>query len=546
MRETIEKLQAVSTLDELTALFCDPYSDVEQYFTFQATTGLNDPETYLLMIGPMGLLLGDSAEYTERTEMGDRFEAGFRFAAEKMLPKFGYSEEEASEMMDRAFALESELAGGVISSAEQMSPDIYQRINNEMSLEEAYALCENFPLGEIIEGWGYGAAESCVVTQPAYLELLDAIYTEDHLEELKNYLIVCTSIDRMELLDRDSYEISVAFYNMVAGSTGSQPDEEVAYNLVRSTLTTPMDRAFLSKYDSSQMKADITKICEESIAYYRVMLDAEDWLSEETRAKAMEKLDAMTINAVYPEKWRDYSGLSLEGLNYYDCMKAISTMNLTYNVSLLNTKVDHELWGFDILEANAYYNPQDNSINIIRGILGGAFYREGMSTEELYAGIGSVIGHEISHAFDTNGAQFDASGALNNWWTQEDYEAFLGRAQKLVDYFDAMTAFSGYQVQGANIQTEAIADMTGLKCMLGLIEQKEDVDYRLFFEAYAKIWACLDTREMEYYWLMQNPHPLNYLRANATVQQFDQFLDAFGITEDDGMYLDPADRVLVW
>ena len=169
-----------------------------------------------------------------------------------------------------------------------------------------------------------------------------------------------------------------------------------------------------------------------------------------------------------------------------------------------------------------------------------------MSTEEHYAGIGTVIGHEISHAFDTNGAQFDASGSLNNWWTEADYNAFLTRAQKLIDYYDAMTAFGGYHVQGGNIQTEAIADLAGVKCMLGLLDQREDVDYRAFFEAYAKLWARLNTREMEYFCLMQDTHPLHYLRVNVSVQQFDQFLEAFDITEGDGMYLAPADRILVW
>ena len=130
-----------------------------------------------------------------------------------------------------------------------------------------------------------------------------------------------------------------------------------------------MDRAFLAKYDAAKMKEDVTRICEESIAYYRGMLDTEDWLSEETRAKAVEKLDAMIINAVYPEKWRDYSGLSLDGLGYFDCMKTITDFERAYNVSLLNTRIDHDLWDFDILETNAYYNPQENSINIIRCII---------------------------------------------------------------------------------------------------------------------------------------------------------------------------------
>lgn len=546
VQKIIDRIRAVSDLEGLTALFCDMDAHAGQFISFVSSTGFNDPETYLLSIDPMGLLLGDSAEYAERTEMGERYEAAYREAAAKMLPKFGYTEEEASEMLDRAFALETELAGGIMSSAESMSPDYIQKINNEMNPEEACALCKSFPLSDILEAWGYGAAERCVVSEPAYLEKLDAVYTPERLEDLKNYLIVCDILDNMSVLDRDSYEISIAFNNAANGSTGATPDEEVATQLVRSALMTPMDRAFLARYDAAKMKEDITRICRETVDYYRRMLAEEDWLSAETREKAVEKLDAITINAVYPEKWRDYSGLSLEGLGFYDAMTAIGDFNTAYNLSLLNTKIDHELWQFDTLQTNASYNPQDNSINIFRGILGGTFYREDMSTEELYAGIGSVIGHEISHAFDTNGAQFDATGALNNWWTEEDYSAFLGRAQKLIDYYDTIIAFGGYQVQGQNVQTEAIADMAGLKCMLGLLEQKGDVDYRVFFEAYAKLWARLNTRETEYYCLMQDPHPLHYLRTNVTVQQFDRFLEAFDIQEGDGMYLDPAERVLVW
>ena len=276
------------------------------------------------------------------------------------------------------------------------------------------------------------------------------------------------------------------------------------------------------------------------------MLQSEDWLSEATRAKAIEKLDAITINAVYPDKWLDYSGLSLDGLGYCDCLQEIGKFNQAYNISLLGTKVDRTLWSFDILEPNAFYGFADNSISIIRGILGGAFYREDMSNEELYAAIGVVIGHEITHAFDPNGAQFDAQGNMNDWWTEEDHAAFTARAEKLAAYYDAMTAFGGYRVQGKNIQGEAIADMAGVKCMLGLLEQKGDVDYDAFFTAYAKVWREVLTKEFDYFALMQDPHPLSYLRPNATLQQFEQFYKTYDIREGDGMYLAPENRVMVW
>lgn len=546
VQKTIDEIKAVSSLDDLTALFCNTDSDVEQFFGAGPSTGLNDSETYILFVGPMGLLLGDSSEYAQRTEMGERYEAAYRVAARKMLPKFGYTEAEAAEMMDRAFALETELSKGIMTSAEIMSPDYYQRINNEMDRAGAEKLVGTFPWLKIADARGYSAARRYLVTQPEYFKTLNAVYTQERLDDLKNYLIVCAALDNMSKLDRDSYEIAVEMSNAMNGSSGSQPDEEIAFDVVRSALTVPMDRAFLAKYDASKMKADVTRICEEAIDYYRTMLQSEDWLSAETRAKAIEKLDAITINAVYPDKWRDYSALKLDGLGYYDSVAAIGKFNMAYNVSRLGTKVDHSLWNFDILETNAYYNPSDNSINIIRGILGGAFYRDGMSEEELYAGIGSVIGHEISHAFDTSGAQFDASGNLNNWWTEADYAAFTARAEKLVAYYNNMTAFSGYHVQGKNIQTEAIADMAGVKCMLGLLEQKGNVDYKAFFTAYAKMWARLNTKEMEYYSLMQDAHPLHFLRVNATLQQFEQFHKAYDIHEGDGMYLAPENRVLVW
>ena len=247
VQKIIDKISAVSDLDGLTVLFCDKDAHAGQYIAFASSTGFNDPETYLLSINPMGLLLGDSAEYAERTEMGERYEAAYREAAAKMLPKFGYTEEKATEMLDRALALETELAGGIMSSAESMSPDYIQKINNEMNPEEVYALCKSFPLSDIVEAWGYGAAERCVVTEPAYLEKLDTVYTPERLEDLKNYLIVCAALDNMSALDRDSYEISIAFGNAANGSTGATPDEEVAFQLVRGALMTQMDRAFFAR-----------------------------------------------------------------------------------------------------------------------------------------------------------------------------------------------------------------------------------------------------------------------------------------------------------
>ena len=359
----------------------------------------------------------------------------------------------------------------------------------------------------------------------------------------------------MGLLDRESFELLTEISNRVYGIDGSRPDEEIACEQVRSGLPTQMSRAFFEKHDPSKMKADITRICEEAISFYRSMLSEEDWLTEETRAKAIEKLDAMTVIAVEPEKWPDYSGLSLDGLGWFDCLKAIGRYKMALSASLADQPVDRDLWYWtsdndwanDILTTNAGYDPSSNTMVIFRGILEDPFYREDMSDEELYGAIGMIIGHEISHAFDPAGAQYDARGRLAGWWTEADEAAFSERAEKLIDYYDGITVFGGAHVSGRSVQGEAIADMGGVKCMLRLLEQKKEaVDYPAFFEAFARCWCELLSQEAASYYLHYDPHPPKHIRINTVVQQFSQFHEAYGITENDGMFLAPEDRVQVW
>ena len=555
IQETLDRIGAVSSLGALTELLTDKGYSGSRFFKFDVTAGMYDPDTWILYADAMDLLLSDSAEYRERTAQCDLYEAAYLAVMPKMLERFGYSPEEASGMTVRAFALEAELADSILTRAEKLAPDYSQRINNEMSRAEAEKLCSAFPWLAIMDQRGFAGAQRFLVLQPAYLKKLDALYREDRLEDLKNYLIVKTVKDTMGLLDRESFELLTEISNRVYGIDGSRPDEEIACEQVRSGLPTQMSRAFFEKHDPSKMKADITRICEEAISFYRSMLSEEDWLTEETRAKAIEKLDAMTVIAVEPEKWPDYSGLSLDGLGWFDCLKAIGRYKMALSASLADQPVDRDLWYWtsdndwanDILTTNAGYDPSSNTMVIFRGILEDPFYREDMSDEELYGAIGMIIGHEISHAFDPAGAQYDARGRLAGWWTEADEAAFSERAEKLIDYYDGITVFGGAHVSGRSVQGEAIADMGGVKCMLRLLEQKKEaVDYPAFFEAFARCWCELLSQEAASYYLHYDPHPPKHIRINTVVQQFSQFHEAYGITENDGMFLAPEDRVQVW
>lgn len=546
--DTVKDIQEISSLDELSELICDPDRDpyLPTFINMGNVPSYDDPESYITAIVGEGFNLKDAAEYKKRTEYGDRYYESSLNLSKAMLTRLGYSEEEAREMFDTVIDLEGKLAEVALTSADYMATDLVDKINNVYEPDELKDFSKSFPFNEVIKSSGYEDADLFMVREPALMERLNEIYTEDNLEALKDYVLIGYVIRVADALDSEAYDASVEYNNTISGSTGREKDEIVAFDSVRAALSTPMGKAYLERYDSTEKKERITKICEDIIDAYRKMLEKEDWLSEETREKAIEKLDAIRINAVYPEKWKDYSSLDLKGLSLFDCNKEITRFIRKLDFSKTNGKVDHEIWDLDILETNAYYDSQDNSINIILGILDEPIYYDGMPDEELYGGIGAAIGHEISHAFDTNGAQYDKDGNYTNWWKDEDYEAFKERADKLIKYYDTITVWEGQNVIGTNIQTEAIADMAGIKALLQIAEDKDDFDYDKFFSSFARTWRRITTREYDYLCLTQDVHPLGYLRTNVTLQQFDEFYDTYEIKEGDNMYLAPEDRVAVW
>ena len=180
------------------------------------------------------------------------------------------------------------------------------------------------------------------------------------------------------------------------------------------------------------------------------------------------------------------------------------------------------------------------------GILGGSLYNPDMSREELFANVGDTLAHEISHAFDTTGSQFDEKGNLRNWWTEQDQAAFTKRADKLAAYYDNIEPFQDVFCVGSQIEGEAIADLVAIKILLRIAAKDPNFDYDKFFRAYSETWRTITTARSEYYALSQDSHPLPYLRVNAVVQQFEEFYKTYGVKEGDGMYLAPEDRLEVW
>ena len=547
-------MDAIENIDDLQGLYSYMCSvdNLMMFFPFTANVDIDDDDqtAYILYIDPQGLTLAPETEYQERTESGEIFYTEAEQLSVYMLERLGYEKEVASGMFENAMAYEALLAEAILSSKavkENSETDHY-------TLQDIKNMSKGFPIGDMLASLGYTGDLTICMDRPVYFEKLGKIFTEENVPLIRDWFAVKTAAEMSGLLDKETHRGAAQLNARLSGVETEAKEEDLAMLTVVSNLPIPTDNLYISTYCSKEQKEEILQIVDEFKAYYREMLENDvDWLSDQTKEKAIEKLDCMRVNAVYPDTLEDWSDLNFEGLeeggSLLEAKAAIERFKVKKEAEKLNMTADPYAWNQMMLPAstvNAAYTPYNNTINIQAGILNGEIYNENMSYEQKLGGIGMVIGHEISHAFDTNGAEYDKDGAKKNWWTDEDRAAFDKRVAKLIAWYDGFIPAEGMSYSGDRVKTEAIADMTSMKCLLYIARQTEGFDYDAFFRQYAKLWRDQSTPESMKETILMDPHPVHYLRINATLAQFDDFDDFYGIKEGDGMYLSPEDRVAVW
>lgn len=547
----VEEIKAIRTVDDLIAYETDGDDMFSSTLAlFQTGNSLANPGNYTVEIASTDLFLSDPGEYFHQSENGKLTEDYCKKVVGYMLGRLGFSEEEADRVWLGCQAFETGIAEHMLTLEEWYSDDIYDRIINTCTLEELREAQGNYPLVEMLTAYGMDGSDTYNLNEPEWLSALGNLYTEEHVEDIKDYLLAHYIYNMATLTDRDAYDTVRGYSNERYGITGTVPEEEVGLGVVDRYLSTAMDYAYIDAYCTEKERQRVIDMIHDFVSYYRNMLEQEDWLSENTKQRAIEKLDNLKIRACYSDAREDYSGLAFaskaEGGTYIEAVQAILRYAMEMQQARINQKVDPELWDMSTREVNAYYSPLDNSINILCGILVGAYSMD-QPYEAVLATVGETIGHEITHAFDTNGAQFDKDGNYDSWWEEADYAAFNERADRLVKYMSQITPCAGFQpVNGEMQKTEMIADLGGMKASLMMAADKEDFDYDTFFRAVARSWAVIDTKNSLISQQQTDPHPLCNLRVNIPLQQSDEFMEYYHIQPGDGMYLAPEDRVNVW
>ena len=550
LQASFDALLAVESLDELDTLMT---SDVNFFhFVPLAVTGvapdLENSLVYVATVYAPYLSLNDSAEYTQLTEQGQRMKDANDVLSKALLTHNGISEADADKMIADAFAWETELAKGIYPTETSYRDDYLQLTYNEYSPEELRALIPNVPFMEMLSGVGLGAASRYIVSEPEALKTLSQIYTEENLAGVKAYAAIYMLKMTAEVCDSFSDSASIDWINAVYGSSGRKPEDVRAYTLCDSLFGELLGKIYAGKYFDEASKADVTAIIYDVFDAYKARLAAADWLSEATRATAVEKLDTMTLRVGYPEVYRfdwDKIGVAADK-PLIDNYASIITEESAQLNALADQPVNRDVWGISANTVNACYEPSDNSINFPAAILNPPFYNAEGSRSENLGGIGSVIAHEITHAFDTTGSQFDKDGNMSNWWTDEDRAAFKALTDKVAERFASIEVVNGEHVRGDLTIGETVADLGAIACTLDIMRELDEPDYESFFGAWVSVWAQRITHEMREYYLKYDPHAPSYLRANVTLQQFQELYDTYDIQEGDFMYVAPEDRLKVW
>lgn len=552
LRPYIDKIQAVSSIEELTELLCGGEDMIAAPLcNLSVNTDDKDNSAYVVEIKPTSLSLSDANSYKELTDTAKQKKEINDTAYEKLFERMGYTEQEAQAMNDAAFAVETQIAAGCYGADAVAREDYRELTYNVRTLNELEKESSVFPLAQILETNGYGGSEKYVLSEPEWLKVMNEVYTEENLEGLKALLLYDVFGKTCKYLDQGFLDIYNEKIAAVYGISGEQPLEQMAYDDCNKYLAMAVGKIYVDNYFTEDVKQDVEETIDMVRSVFKERLRTEDWLTDETREKAVEKLDAMTVRVGYPDVWTDYSSLALrsaeDGGNLMDNMVRIYSFEKERAKQKIGTSVQKGEWSECYpQEVNAFYNEKDNSINIPAGILGGAFYDKDGTKEQRLGGIGSIIGHEFTHAFDTLGSQYDKDGNRKNWWTDEDRAAFKERTDKVAAYYDQIEVLPDLTVDGELTIGETVADLGGIACMMDIAKTIDGFDYKAFFNAYAQVWRKSASEAFCTMQTSADAHPLGYVRTNVNVQQMQEFYDAYGLGENDGMYVAPDERLAVW
>lgn len=529
---------------------------VPSWFTVYCGADIMDSKNNLVGVHQPRLTLGTRDYYVKDDEATQKIREAYRTYVRQLFEMIGCSMPEAERKMQATVALETEMARACKSAVELRD---VQGNYHRMSYAE---LLEQFPgidWGSTFLQMGYPAVKAVSVDQPEALHAVEKLLAKTDLDTLKSFMMFRLINDAANALDDKFREASFNFFGKVMrGAEQDRPRWKQAVSVVNAVLGEAVGYMYVEKYFPASSKERMLELIKNLQTALAERIVAQTWMSEETKAQAIDKLNAFYVKIGYPDKWMDYSGLTIDdSLSYYENLSRASEFLFDYKIAKnVNKPVDREEWYMTPQTINAYYNPTTNEICFPAGILQPPFFNPEADDACNYGAIGVVIGHEMTHGFDDQGSQFDKEGNLRNWWTEADGENFRKRTQVMSNFFDKIEVLPGEHIQGPLTLGENIADHGGLNIAFAALQRAMKTQplgikdgftpEQRFFLSYALVWANNVREAALRQQVKTDPHSPGEWRVNGALPHIDAWYKAFGITKKDKLFVPKKQRVDVW
>ncbi|MEI6523530.1 MAG: M13 family metallopeptidase [Bacteroidota bacterium] len=501
-----------------------------------------------------GLGLPDKEYYTRTDEESKKLQADYKDHLSKMFQLLGDTKEIAEKNAKVVYDFDIKLAKASMTNVELR--DIEKQYNkyNLAELDKKYP---NINFTNYLKGLGLPAAKEVIIGQPEFFKQVDAMIKTTSLEDWKQYMrwnIINSYAD--QLSDEVSKQ-NFAFYNTIlSGQKEMKPRWKRAITEVDNVLGEALGQLFVEKYFPEDSKKKVNAMVDNLIAAYRERINGLDWMSAETKVMAQKKLNTIIKKLGFPDKWRDYSKLSVAKNSHLENYINAYTYELNRNFDKLSKTVDKMEWFMSPPTVNAYYNPTTNEITFPAGIMQPPFFFADADDAVNYAAIGAVIGHELTHGFDDQGSQFDEQGNMKNWWTKDDQTKFQAKTKMVVEQYNSYVAIDSLHVNGELTLGENIADLGGVSIAYAAFlkteqaKKAEKLDgftpQQRFFLSWAQIWRTNYTDAALKKQVNTNPHSPSMFRGNGPLTNLPEFYEAFGVKEGDKMFVPAEKRAKIW
>ena len=477
----------------------------------------------------------------------------------RMLAFVNVPAEKASAMASSVLALETKLAESMMTKEESRNPTVYFA---PKSFDELKALVPSINWTRVLETAGIPAIEQLSIVDPKYFDAIEGLLKSSSIEDIKNYLMWIEVDGSASVLGMDMDRANFDFYGRtLTGTQEQRPLWERSVDMASGIMGEAIGKLYVDKHFPPEAKQKAEAMIANIKNAFNSRINNLEWMTAETKLKALEKLASIDVKVGYPNKWKDYSTMDIkstqDGGSYVDNMIAASKWFYADNIKKIGKVVDKTEWGMAPQTVNAYYNPLNNEIVFPAAILQPPFYNYQADEAVNYGGIGAVIGHEISHGFDDQGSRFDAKGNMVNWWTDEDRTSFESRNLRLINQFNSYEGLPGEPLNGEFTLGENIGDLGGINVAYDGLQQyiaengrPDAIDgytaEQRFFISWATIWRTKMTAEQVRISIKTDPHALGMFRAVGPLSNMPAFYEAFDVKEGDAMYRDEDTRVKIW